>query len=499
MLLTPGESRALVDGVWSGQYSAEKLPPWLFDRLADGYQGAAVRGWGNTLGTGAIKDQALELAMQENVFFFAAHKTAHQLKDMNQLLIASTSKYDFVKKALQVNEKYNNTWFNTEYGVTKRIARAGRDWKRIEESADIYPTLTFIAVQDGNTRRTHAALHGITRAVADAFWKTYYPPLDWSCRCRARRNLPNTAGTTPLPPAKDLPLVIEQFKARVTDSRKIWSLDHPYFTAPLAPIVKKVIIPKLVAEKIAKEKPWSFPGGQELEKQLRAKYPGVEINIYAEAEAYNVYMRNFDIPRFIDNLEAAFNTTTAKGISSPSRITSIEFTGNNRHVRFLIKGQNQYGEIILKRTFSIASDGLKSVEHDFFKIPKPIQGGGFSKRTFQVLYKEYQAVGIEHIHVHAGLEMGGYVWGRYGFCRDLDATRGWVNYKLGGNLKTQALEVITNFEIKHPGELFPMNRLAEMEGMKENLMGTDWIGELYLKNKTQKDVFENYLYGKKEI
>lgn len=225
-LLTKAEIKKLIEGVWSGEYSAANLPFWLFDKISGKLEDAASQGWGNPLGSGAIEDVELEKAMQENVFYFAAHKEAHELKDLNALFIASKNKYDYVKAAMLLDEKYNFHWFNTEYNVTKRIARSGREWRRIEATKDIYPKLKFVAVQDANTRAEHAALHGIIRPVGDAFWKTYFPPLSWNCRCRTERVMDGKS--TPL---KDIekPEVIEQFRDRVTDSKKIWHESHPYF------------------------------------------------------------------------------------------------------------------------------------------------------------------------------------------------------------------------------------------------------------------------------
>lgn len=227
MILTEEQIRALVEGVWSGQYDHLKLPDWLFAILADGLEGAVVEGWGNPLGSGAITDIALELSMKENTYYFAAHKTAHELKDMNNILTASKGKIDFVKRALAVNDKYNKNWYETEYNVAKRLAKAGREWKRIEETQTLYPYLEYRAVNDENTRASHAALNGIIRPVGDPFWDTYFPPLDWNCRCRAIRRMEGKL--TDLDGVK-LVEVDPQFSERVTDSKRIWHESHPYFS-----------------------------------------------------------------------------------------------------------------------------------------------------------------------------------------------------------------------------------------------------------------------------
>lgn len=236
MLLNESEIKALIEGVWSGKYDQTKLPYWLFSLLSDNFEKAAVEGWGNTLGQG-VKDIKLELSMQNNLYFFAAHKTAHELKDLQQIMLISKNKFDFVQNALKIDEKYNKFWYETEYNVTKRIARSGREWQRIENSKEDYPYLEFQAVNDANTRKSHAALDGIIRRVDDDFWKKYFPPLDWNCRCTTERK---ESGKQTVLTGKDLPDVEPQFAERVTDSKKIWHESHPYFSGLSKKTVSKI-------------------------------------------------------------------------------------------------------------------------------------------------------------------------------------------------------------------------------------------------------------------
>lgn len=53
-------------------------------------------------------------------------------------------------------------------------------------SAETHPYWQYIAIMDGNTRKSHAAMHGRVFRFDDPIWDTLYPPNDWGCRCRVR-------------------------------------------------------------------------------------------------------------------------------------------------------------------------------------------------------------------------------------------------------------------------------------------------------------------------
>jgi SPP1 gp7 family putative phage head morphogenesis protein len=47
-----------------------------------------------------------------------------------------------------------------------------------------WPYYRYIAVKDGATRSSHAALDGMILAKTDPFWQTHTPPWDFNCRCQ---------------------------------------------------------------------------------------------------------------------------------------------------------------------------------------------------------------------------------------------------------------------------------------------------------------------------
>ena len=50
------------------------------------------------------------------------------------------------------------------------------------EEGDRY-NLQYRTARDSNVRPEHADMHGITLPPSDPFWRRYYPPNGWRCRC----------------------------------------------------------------------------------------------------------------------------------------------------------------------------------------------------------------------------------------------------------------------------------------------------------------------------
>lgn len=62
---------------------------------------------------------------------------------------------------------------------------AGR-WQALWEDRAARPVWTYSTVGDNRVRPKHKVLHGITLAATDPFWRYYFPPNGWKCRCRVR-------------------------------------------------------------------------------------------------------------------------------------------------------------------------------------------------------------------------------------------------------------------------------------------------------------------------
>jgi SPP1 gp7 family putative phage head morphogenesis protein len=72
----------------------------------------------------------------------------------------------------------------TIYRTNMQTAYMAGRYKGMKDSARLLPYWQYIAVMDGRTRDAHRILNGKILRHDDLFWRSYYPPNGWGCRCR---------------------------------------------------------------------------------------------------------------------------------------------------------------------------------------------------------------------------------------------------------------------------------------------------------------------------
>lgn len=70
------------------------------------------------------------------------------------------------------------------YNINMRTSMMAGHHKAMMQSTRMRPYWQYVAILDGRVREEHARLHGKIFHYQDPFWKTYYPPNGWNCRCR---------------------------------------------------------------------------------------------------------------------------------------------------------------------------------------------------------------------------------------------------------------------------------------------------------------------------
>jgi SPP1 gp7 family putative phage head morphogenesis protein len=107
--------------------------------------------------------------------------------------------YESLKEALKegrgygewksgVKELLNDAEINSRqakliYRQNMLTAKSVGEWRKIQESVEDFPYLLYDAVMDAHTRPAHAKMHGIIKRADDPFWRRYYPPNGFGCRC----------------------------------------------------------------------------------------------------------------------------------------------------------------------------------------------------------------------------------------------------------------------------------------------------------------------------
>ena len=66
-----------------------------------------------------------------------------------------------------------------------RMAGAAASWKGIQAAKKLLPYIWYRTRGDEHVRHSHQLLNNIVLPVDHDFWKIYFPPNDWGCRCTA--------------------------------------------------------------------------------------------------------------------------------------------------------------------------------------------------------------------------------------------------------------------------------------------------------------------------
>ena len=129
---------------------------------------------------------AMRQHLQRSNYIFSGIKTFHELNEAFPSLIDENGNRkpfeQFLNDVRNIDRTYNQNYLRAEYNFCQASADMAARWERFEEDGDRY-NLQYRTANDDRVRPQHAALHGVTLPFSDPFWKTYYPPNGWNCRC----------------------------------------------------------------------------------------------------------------------------------------------------------------------------------------------------------------------------------------------------------------------------------------------------------------------------
>lgn len=206
---------------------------------------------------------------------------------------------------------------------------------------------------------------------------------------------------------------------------------------------------------------------------------------------------NFNLVKLLEEVEATFTPTTKLTIS---RTIYYQDTPPKMRVLYINDYTKDEEALIFDREFVKSVKGVE-INHSYCVIPETHQKRGLVKTIFQTSLQEYINMGAKKINVHAGFSGGGHVWARHGFVAIypaevktiLDASQKGLKPAEFGSIK----RIFDKYYTDNPGgKSFPMVLWAKIDFMKDILRGSDWHGEIDLKNKEQFTNFMQYVFRK---
>ena len=171
--------------------------------------------------------------LTQNVFSFSAAKNYQELRTITSALCDEEGHLrsfpDFRDQVSAINAKFNQAWLQTEYDTCIATATQSARWQQFQDQKNLFPYLRYQTAGDENVRDEHRALDGVTKRIDAPFWRTYYPPNGWNCRCEAIQvpedEVQETADVT-----YHTPFVPELFRNNSGQTGLIFPKGHPYYT-----------------------------------------------------------------------------------------------------------------------------------------------------------------------------------------------------------------------------------------------------------------------------
>lgn len=210
----------------------------------------------------------------------------------------------------------------------------------------------------------------------------------------------------------------------------------------------------------------------------RPRQSPVDLKMIRNPEEFGLFADEAGALRLANELMAGVPESI---VAHASWTKYIPFPGADPELKFRLRED----DVTLVRTFRRENNRL-IVEHDYFELDEKYKGGGHAIRMLQASLAAYDRLGVNEIHVHANLDMGGYVWARNGFRASDPATQRLVfkysaQRQLRQGLMTEARFTMLMEVLNTSSDLELMYNIAVLkddgvEFGKEFLLESDWWG-----------------------
>lgn len=204
---------------------------------------------------------------------------------------------------------------------------------------------------------------------------------------------------------------------------------------------------------------------------------------------------NFNLPYFLEQINQLFSPPTSLKTGKKIVFDCVKTT---LQVSYINEYQTLEEALVFVRDF-LKQNGEIIIEHSFFILPEVYQGQGIAIKVFQESLQQYINMAARKIKVHAALAGGGYAWAKHGFVAinqpEVEVILQNAKKRLPAE-QFNLIKVVYNhyYQTNAEANAFPIIIWANMPFMKELLRGSNWYGELDLKNQEQFANFIKYVF-----
>jgi ADP-ribose pyrophosphatase YjhB (NUDIX family) len=163
-------------------------------------------------------------------------------------------------------------------------------------------------------------------------------------------------------------------------------------------------------------------------------------------------------------------------------------------------GGDDEGRTFIRRIFGVDEKGRLGVEHDYFSIPEAGEGKGYGKKFLRDSFELYKKMGVDNVHVHANINVGGYAWAKYGF---VPTQKSWDQLRKAvytgdvpkkympaveavlGSSDPKAIWALSDFKFASMSNTERFGKLA--------LLGEDWEGNIDMTDQDAMRRFDAYV------
>lgn len=172
-----------IDQIWAGLITVTSLSVSYHKRVTKNLMKPVLDNIGDPDAIQPSLRANLALEMRKNIFEFSAAKQYQQARAMSALITPDVSFQDFKKGADRIFGLYNENFLRTEYDTAIAASQNADAFIDAIDTADDFPLIKYITQRDDRVRANHRVLDSVTLPVGHHFWRRYWPPNGWNCRC----------------------------------------------------------------------------------------------------------------------------------------------------------------------------------------------------------------------------------------------------------------------------------------------------------------------------